>query len=309
MTRLLDLQTRFRDQFASSTAYAHRDACGESSLYSHLLSRPYASHAGGRLQARLALSARRALGHSAGRMAQEAAGGEAVLKPFLGLVPYATRLRNDVFAQLTYEQVDGMLRQRLETYLDLSEKFPTHMAAHFNLARIRFEKGRHHEAQLDFERMLQDESLYTRPNDLLFWREFHDSYFDYDLMLGEIVGYARARRPCHLRLIERAIRESCRLYLARIFARPGNWKRLVKCWPQRRKRAGNFQRSAWTCPNRIATQAFRRGRRAVSRCRQPGPRAVHPNLQRRTAGTARKWLRGLRPDGPGPIPQASCKGR
>ncbi|HEX3655892.1 MAG TPA: tetratricopeptide repeat protein [Pirellulales bacterium] len=221
MSKVLDLQTRFRTQFADSSAYAHLDACGESALYSYLIARPHVSSLadGSKPDWFYKRTARWAIPVAAWLKKRPAV--KAFIKPFLGIVPYSKRLRNDVFAHLTYEQLDVLVTSALETYRNLAEKFPAHMAAHFNLARIRYEKGYYEEAQADFERVLRDETLQYHPKDLLFWREFHDYEFDYDLMMHEIVAHARDGNPSHLRLIERAIRESSRLYLAKIQQRAG----------------------------------------------------------------------------------------
>jgi tetratricopeptide (TPR) repeat protein len=222
MPKLLDLQTGFREQFHQSSTYAHLDAYGESSLYSYLICKPYVSTLteGSKpdwLYPRLA--------HWAiplGAQLKKRRRLKSVVKPFLRLLPYSRRLRNDVFAQVTHEQLDGMLVSARETYRELAEKFPNRLAARFNLARIRFEKGNNHDAQRDFQRVLEDQELVYQPTDLLGWREFHDAYFDYDLLMNEIVQHSRDKDPCHLRLIERAMRESSRLYLSTIYRQEGH---------------------------------------------------------------------------------------
>lgn len=222
MTKLLDLQQNFRAHYASSMAYAHLDACGESSLYGYLIARPYASAlaVGSKPDWLYTQLARWAV--PIGTRLKKRPRVKAMMRPFLSFVPYATRLRNDVFAQVTYEQLDRLLLGAHDIYATLADKFPTHMAARFNLARIRYEKGDFYDAQRDFERVLQDDGLSYDPRDLLFWREFHDSYFDYDSMMTAIVDHARDGDQRHLRLIERAICESSRLYLSMIYRQAGH---------------------------------------------------------------------------------------
>ncbi|HEY5311189.1 MAG TPA: hypothetical protein VIK18_01675 [Pirellulales bacterium] len=224
MTKVLDLQSGFRRQFADSSAYAHLDACGESALYSYVIALPHVATlgVGSKPDWLYPRVARWAIPLAAWLKKRPAV--KACIKPFLGLVPYSHRLRNDVFARLTHEQLDGLLTKALETYGTLAEEFPTRMAARFNLARIRFEKGEFDAAQRDFQRVMQDEALEYHAQDLLFWREFHDHEFDYDLMMSEIVAHAQDGDACHLRAIQRAIRESSRLYLARIHRQAGHFE-------------------------------------------------------------------------------------
>lgn len=217
--KLSALETGFRARYESSTSYEQLDAFGESSLYSNLHARPFAIPYARRdwfypLVSRALLPVLAPLKQKYARYKW--------LKPVIACLPYSQRLRQDLFASVTAEQIDGLLLSARETYERLTREHPDRLAARYNLARLRVESGDKAGAMSDFEEILSNRSLVYQPTDLLFWREFHDAYFDYERMMEESVALARDGDDRHLRAIEAAIRESSRFYLAELCEQTGD---------------------------------------------------------------------------------------
>jgi hypothetical protein len=238
---LKSLHSGFRDKFKESTSYAHLDACGESLLYSYLISRPPKSP--GSRKARWPYSLVLAAAVSVRKRVRKNSSTKALLTRLARFVPLSTALRRDAFIQVSEKELESLIHDATDTYRKLSQAYPDRIAARFNLARIEFEHKNDSGAAAEFERILNDRRLAYHSTDLLFWREFHDDFFDYEFMMQQSIAYAKDSKPEHLAAIERAIRESSRLYLATIHARAGRLAEAVEILGQGPNEGWQFARA------------------------------------------------------------------
>lgn len=219
LDKMFQLQAGFRQAHATADTYERVDAYAESSVYTYLLARgrklPPAPRDG-------VYPAFSKLLLPASIKLNRTPAGKAWFERMACCIPYRGRLRHDAKAALFAEELDGFLIAARDRYRLLIEKYPNRIAARFNLARVLYEMRDEAAARGEFQRVLDDPSLVYQANDLLFWREFNDAYFDYELMMEECVAYACDRDQRHLWAVERAIRESSRLYLSLLWERAGN---------------------------------------------------------------------------------------
>lgn len=208
---LWKLQRSFRRQFDNSHRYLELDAKAESHLYEYV-TWPVFSNVSPLLR-RIRPVVRRLYG--ALRL---------IGLPLATLLPNGrTRMRSlELFVKRAvrqflvrhYSRYSDGLDRAVEIYLQLVQDHPHKIAPRFNLARLYQEKGNRGAAREWFESVLDDGSLRFEPDDLLFWREFHDEYFDYEHAGQCLIAYRKTGEAAELAQIERAIRESCGLYLA-----------------------------------------------------------------------------------------------
>jgi hypothetical protein len=188
---LLTRQEAFRDRLVDRNDYFARDAVGESLLYSHLFRRTITQKL---LDERIRIA--------------ELAG------------PLAARTA-DVYRIYTDHHSSADLVAACAVYRSLTADFPDRMAAAFNYARLCQETGDLETAASTFHRIVDAELTYL-PTDLLFWREFHDPYFDYEGFMWSLENYALTTDERHLRKIERHIRESALFYLCMLETEPAD---------------------------------------------------------------------------------------
>lgn len=104
----------------------------------------------------------------------------------------------------------------ISCYKGLTKNYPDHIAAYFNLARLYYAKRKYKNALITFKKIIDSPNLNYFAEDMLFWREFYDEYFDYDRMMRESVEYRRAHNPAVLLRIKEIIIESCLCYIVNI---------------------------------------------------------------------------------------------
>jgi tetratricopeptide (TPR) repeat protein len=209
--RLWNLQKGFRRQFDNSHRYLELDAKAESHLYDYV-TRPAFSNVSPLLR-RIRPLVRRLYG--AVRL---------IGLPLATVLPKGrTRMRSlELFLKRTvrrflvrhYSRYSDGLDRALEIYQRLVREHPDKIAPRFNLARLFHEKGNRGAAREWFESVLDDASLRFDPDDLLFWREFHDEFFDYEEVSQHLIAYRKTGESAELSQIERSIRESAALYVA-----------------------------------------------------------------------------------------------
>lgn len=132
------------------------------------------------------------------------------------LYRYIHRQR-DVTRQISYkfniELASEFLFKSRDIFENLCELNKKNIASYFNLARIYYEMGEFSKAASIFEFILGDRDLIFDPNQTLFWREFHDSYFSYDEFMRKIVSFRLYNDQNDLLMIISMIRDSCLVYL------------------------------------------------------------------------------------------------
>jgi tetratricopeptide (TPR) repeat protein len=205
------LQRGFRRQFDNAHRYLELDAKAESHLYEYLTCPVFSPVSPFLRRCRPLL--RRIYGML-----------RLVGLPLATLLPNGRRKLN-TFERLAkqmlrrllvrhYSRLSDGLERALEIYHRLAQDNPHKIAPRFNLARLYHEQGNHALAREWFECVLDDASLRFEPDDLLFWREFHDQFFDYEEASQRLIAYRKTGEAAELSRIEQFIRESCGVYLA-----------------------------------------------------------------------------------------------
>jgi tetratricopeptide (TPR) repeat protein len=114
------------------------------------------------------------------------------------------------------------------TYKKLSDAYPNRLAAHFNYGRICYEIGDKESALATFKHILNDITLYYEPTDLLMWREFQDSLFDYERLMFALRNFEMTQDPAYYKSIKAAILESSLWYLGTILLDRGDHQKALE---------------------------------------------------------------------------------
>ena len=264
--KLAALQAGFRQHWEDSERYEHLDAVGESWLYSYLLEKrcplpPEPAEATAPEPVVTAPTAeapqppvglRRRVARKLGRIGRRFPGGSLLVQVARKLAGFEVRkpsappcaveprtpeepcVEIEAVAAPLSARAANCLSQSISCYQRLIRLYPDRLAAHFNLARLHLENGDETAAGEAFERVLTDQTLHYKVNDLLFWREFQDDSFAYEKMMLSVMEHVKDRNHGHLRAIERMIRDSALLSLAGIRSRlesPAAARRLFEQHP------------------------------------------------------------------------------
>ena len=191
--KVFEFHDRFQRSLPPSNDYVVRDAMGEAYLYRHLFERQLGQ---------MTLEEYRARADSSGS-------------------PLVARQADAFEQELADRPPGGALRQSKEIYEALSTEYPDRLAAIFNLGRVAIEGRWTDTAETAFCRILDRPELRYEATDLLFWREFHDGFFDYDRFMQAILGCLAQDKTSALMQIAGMIRESAAFYLLRHYAETG----------------------------------------------------------------------------------------
>jgi tetratricopeptide (TPR) repeat protein len=194
----LDHQQQFRNGLKNKDAYSALDAIGESYLYTHLFKRFV-------LQVQLDE-----------HIQIMSVAGPKVKKNLQHLQDYDGHHRSE---ELNLARV---------TYKKLSDAYPNRLAAHFNYGRICYEIGDKESALATFKHILNDITLYYEPTDLLMWREFQDSLFDYERLMFALRNFEMTQDPAYYKSIKAAILESSLWYLGTILLDRGDHQKALE---------------------------------------------------------------------------------
>jgi hypothetical protein len=198
--RHLDHHQKFRDGLIGNDAYWALDAIGESYLYTHLFKY---------FVLQVQLDERIKIMRAAGPKAED---------NLQQLLDYDEHHHSEE------------LIQARTTYKKLSESYPGRLAAQFNHGRICYEVGEKEIALKTFKHILSDEALHYEPTDLLMWREFQDSQFDYERLMFALRNFELTENRVHLKSIETAILESSLWYLSAILVDRGDHQEALKIY-------------------------------------------------------------------------------
>lgn len=220
--KLAELHAGFRKRWEYSVAYEHLDAVGESWLYSYLLERtnplPVATSP---KQTPVKVSLLKRVVRKLIPMITRVRGGARLLNLLRRVTGRPLALPQA--ASPTVISAFGLtcLRNAIDCYRRLTRLYPDRLAAQFNLGRLLYEKGDLTGASEAFDAVLSNPALQYRVHDLLFWREFQDDSFPYELMMLKVMEYIKQRTPASLQAVTQAILDSSILYLGTIRLRCG----------------------------------------------------------------------------------------
>jgi len=190
--KYLESQKLFRSGLYENETYIALDAIGESYLYSHLMKKSLAQ----------------AMINHRIKMAQAAG-------------PLARKQIEFLESYKEHHQSRELSLSK-QNFQKLAKQFPDRIASHFNLSRLNYEIGLSKEALIGFEYILATPSLTYKPSDLLFWREFQDTYYDYEDLMFSLRDFDRTNDKKYLQKIEQGIRESALYYATEITLRNGD---------------------------------------------------------------------------------------
>ncbi len=228
--RLLSHHEDFRAHLTNSNSYEVLDAIGESFLYSHVSQKHLPTQiitmtSGLRTQLISLLSKTKSM--SMFKIFKVLKTLWNLFKKAVGAFRRATNKlalgKNQSTLGALIDSIDWKyLFAAKNSYTRLVAEHPKRLAALFNLARIEFELKEYVSAKNLFLKIITCSSLRYRPNDLLFWREFHDSHFDYDALMRNLVSYRIHGQEKYIKQIEKIIWESSLFYLGTILAKKSN---------------------------------------------------------------------------------------